>query len=77
MPNILIVEDEPKMRRLLELNLGEEGHTIHAGGRCRRCIELFAAGESRYRVDRLEASRYERLEFLQGVNEWMPHFLSF
>ena len=25
MPTILIVEDEAKMRRLLELNLGEEG----------------------------------------------------
>jgi DNA-binding NtrC family response regulator len=30
MPNILIVEDEPKMRRLLELSLGEDGHTITA-----------------------------------------------
>jgi DNA-binding NtrC family response regulator len=28
MPNILIVEDEPKMLRLLELNLAEEGYTI-------------------------------------------------
>jgi DNA-binding response OmpR family regulator len=25
MPTILIVEDEAKMRRLLELNLGEDG----------------------------------------------------
>jgi DNA-binding NtrC family response regulator len=28
MPSILIVEDEPKMRRLLELNLAEEGYTV-------------------------------------------------
>ena len=28
MPTLLIVEDEAKMRRLLELNLGEEGYTI-------------------------------------------------
>ncbi|HSM88112.1 MAG TPA: sigma-54 dependent transcriptional regulator [Candidatus Limnocylindrales bacterium] len=28
MANILIVEDEPRMRRLLEISLGEEGHTI-------------------------------------------------
>jgi DNA-binding NtrC family response regulator len=30
MPSILIVEDEAKMRRLLELNLGDEGYTVHA-----------------------------------------------
>ena len=28
--NILIVEDEAKMRRLLELNLGEDGFTTHS-----------------------------------------------
>ena len=30
MPTILIVEDEPKMRRLLELSLGEDGHNVTA-----------------------------------------------
>ena len=28
MPTLLIVEDEAKMRRLLELNLTEEGYTV-------------------------------------------------
>jgi len=28
MANILIVEDEPRMRRLLEISLGEDGHTV-------------------------------------------------
>ena len=28
MPTILVVEDEAKMRRLLELNLAEEGYTV-------------------------------------------------
>src|SRR4051812_42932414 len=32
MANILIVEDEPRMRRLLEISLGEDGHSIHATG---------------------------------------------
>jgi len=32
MPNILIVEDEAKMRRLLELNLVEDGHKIFSAG---------------------------------------------
>ncbi|MBZ5525350.1 MAG: sigma-54 dependent transcriptional regulator [Acidobacteriia bacterium] len=30
MPTILIVEDEPKMRRLLEISLGEDGHNVTA-----------------------------------------------
>jgi DNA-binding NtrC family response regulator len=30
MANILIVEDEPRMRRLLEISLGEDGHTVNA-----------------------------------------------
>jgi DNA-binding NtrC family response regulator len=29
MANILIVEDEPRMRRLLEISLGEDGHTVY------------------------------------------------
>ena len=32
MPSILIVEDEPKMRRLLEMNLADQGFTTHAAG---------------------------------------------
>ncbi len=30
MANILIIEDEPRMRRLLEISLGEDGHTVSA-----------------------------------------------
>jgi DNA-binding NtrC family response regulator len=30
MANILIIEDEPRMRRLLEISLGEDGHSISA-----------------------------------------------
>jgi DNA-binding NtrC family response regulator len=32
MANILIVEDEPRMRRLLEISLGEDGHSVHSAG---------------------------------------------
>ena len=32
MPTILIVEDEAKMRRLLELNLGEDGFSTLSAG---------------------------------------------
>ena len=30
MANILIVEDEPRMRRLLEISLGEDGHSVQS-----------------------------------------------
>jgi DNA-binding NtrC family response regulator len=30
MPSILIIEDEPRMRRLLEISLGDDGHVTHA-----------------------------------------------
>ncbi|HKD81004.1 MAG TPA: sigma-54 dependent transcriptional regulator [Candidatus Angelobacter sp.] len=30
MANILIIEDEPRMRRLLEISLGEDGHSVSA-----------------------------------------------
>jgi DNA-binding NtrC family response regulator len=32
MANILIVEDEPRMRRLLEISLGEDGHSVQTAG---------------------------------------------
>ncbi|MGZ4844720.1 MAG: sigma-54-dependent transcriptional regulator [Candidatus Angelobacter sp.] len=32
MANILIVEDEPRMRRLLEISLGEDGHSVYTAG---------------------------------------------
>jgi DNA-binding NtrC family response regulator len=30
MANILIIEDEPRMRRLLEISLGEDGHNVYS-----------------------------------------------
>ncbi|HXB22219.1 MAG TPA: sigma-54 dependent transcriptional regulator [Candidatus Solibacter sp.] len=75
MPNILIVEDEPKMRRLLEISLGEDGHTVHiaaeaeAGLKClrREVIDLV--------VTDLKLPGMNGLEFLQEakrVNAALP-----
>jgi len=75
MPNILIVEDEPKMRRLLEISLGEDGHTVHiaaeaeAGLKClhREAIDLV--------VTDLKLPGMNGLEFLQEakrVNAALP-----
>ncbi len=40
MPTILIVEDEAKMRRLLELNLGEDGFTTLSAGDAESGLKL-------------------------------------
>ena len=40
MPSILIVEDEAKMRRLLELNLGEDGFTTLSAGDAETGLKL-------------------------------------
>ena len=62
MPTILIVEDEAKMRRLLELNLGEDGFsTLSAGdaeAELAHVAEICrAAGASEVRHARDEAER--------------------
>src|SRR5262249_24455813 len=43
MPNILIVEDEPKMRRLLEISLGEDGHSVRSLGDAEGALRALAA----------------------------------
>src|SRR5580700_4855612 len=40
MPTILIVEDEAKMRRLLELNLGEDGFSTLSAGDAESGLQL-------------------------------------
>ena len=45
MPTILIVEDEAKMRRLLELNLGDDGFTTFSAFSL-QTLELLRAGEA-------------------------------
>jgi len=44
MANILIIEDEPRMRRLLEITLGEDGHTVTALGDAETGIRNLRAG---------------------------------
>ena len=51
MANILIVEDEPRMRRLLEISLSEDGHSVHTSAdaetallHLRKALELKSAG---------------------------------
>jgi DNA-binding NtrC family response regulator len=67
MPAILIVEDEAKMRRLLELNLGEEGFTTFSAGDAEAGLKLLSEHAIDLVVTDLKLPGMDGLEFLQTV----------
>ena len=67
MPAILIVEDEAKMRRLLELNLGEDGFTTLSAGDAEAGLKLLRENPVDLVVTDLKLPGMNGLEFLQAV----------
>src|SRR5438874_1369710 len=67
MPAILIVEDEAKMRRLLELNLGEEGFTTLSAGDAESGLKLLRENSVDLVLTDLKLPGMNGLEFLQAV----------
>jgi DNA-binding NtrC family response regulator len=67
MPVILIVEDEAKMRRLLELNLGEDGFTTFSAGDAESGLKLLRENFIDLVVTDLKLPGMNGLEFLQAV----------
>src|SRR5579863_8351826 len=67
MPSILIVEDEAKMRRLLELNLGEQGFTTHAAADGETGLKLLDREKIDLVVTDFRLPGMNGLEFLQAV----------
>jgi DNA-binding NtrC family response regulator len=67
MPAILIVEDEAKMRRLLELNLGEDGFTTFSAGDAETGLKLLRENPIDLVVTDLKLPGMNGLEFLQAV----------
>jgi len=67
MPAILIVEDEAKMRRLLELNLGEDGFTTVSAGDAEAGLKLLRENPVDLVVTDLKLPGMNGLEFLQAV----------
>jgi DNA-binding NtrC family response regulator len=67
MPAILIVEDEAKMRRLLELNLGEDGFTTFSAGDAESGLKLLRENPIDLIVTDLKLPGMNGLEFLQAV----------
>jgi DNA-binding NtrC family response regulator len=67
MPAILIVEDEAKMRRLLELNLGEDGFSMFSAGDAETGLKLLRENSVDLVVTDLKLPGMNGLEFLQAV----------
>src|SRR5271157_5003323 len=67
MPAILIVEDEAKMRRLLELNLGEEGFATFSAGDAETALKLLRENAIDLVVTDLKLPGMDGLEFLQAA----------
>jgi DNA-binding NtrC family response regulator len=67
MPTILIVEDEPKMLRLLQLNLSEEGYSVHTAADAEAGVNTLRQQKIDLVVTDLRLPGMDGLEFLQAV----------
>jgi DNA-binding NtrC family response regulator len=67
MPTILIVEDEAKMRRLLELNLGEDGFSTLSAGDAESGLKLLRESTVDLVVTDLKLPGMNGLEFLHAI----------
>jgi len=72
MPTILIVEDEAKMRRLLELNLGDDGFATLSAGDAEAGMKLLRENSVDLVLTDLKLPGMNGLEFLQAVKRQNP-----
>jgi len=69
MPAILIVEDEAKMRRLLELNLGDDGFTTFSAGDAETGLKMLRENSIDLVLTDLKLPGMNGQEFLQAVKQ--------
>jgi DNA-binding NtrC family response regulator len=67
MPTILIVEDEAKMRRLLELNLAEDGFATLSAGDAETGLKLFGENTVNLVLTDLKLPSMSGLDFLHAI----------
>jgi DNA-binding NtrC family response regulator len=73
MPNILIVEDEAKMLRLLELNLAEDGYATHTAQDAEAALKILRREKIDLVLTDLKLPGMSGLEFLQAVKRSNAH----
>jgi DNA-binding NtrC family response regulator len=69
MANILIVEDEPRMRRLLEISLGEDGHTVQSAEDAENALKVLRKSSIDLVLTDLKLPGMNGLEFLQEAKQ--------
>src|SRR5207247_10954558 len=67
MPTVLIVEDEPKMLRLLELNLSDGGYTTRSAASAEAALSLLRQESVDLVLTDLRLPGMDGLEFLQAA----------
>src|SRR6202163_3207268 len=72
MPTILIIEDEAKMRRLLELNLGDDGFKTLSVGDAETGLKLLASEPVHLVLTDLKLPGISGLEFLHAAKQQNP-----
>jgi len=72
MPTILIIEDEAKMRRLLELNLGDDGFKTLSAGDAETGLKLLESEPVHLVLTDLKLPGMSGLEFLQSAKRQHP-----
>src|ERR1700736_1391808 len=72
MPTILIIEDEAKMRRLLELNLGDDGFKTLSVGDAETGLKLLASEPVHLVLTDLKLPGMSGLEFLHTAKQQNP-----
>jgi two-component system, NtrC family, response regulator AtoC len=75
MASILIIEDEPKMLRLIELNLKDDGHTAHVASTAEQGIKILAREKIDLVLSDVKLPGMSGLQFLEAakrVNAAMP-----